>query len=63
MNAFALDTSISRITVAAKKDANLVSLTLDIGMRQSEKLLPAIDYVLAQMYLRVQYPTVSCCRL
>lgn len=48
MNAFALDTSISRITVAAKKDANLVSLTLDIGMRQSEKLLPAIDYVLAQ---------------
>ncbi len=48
MNALALDTSISRITVAAKKGGNLVSLTLDIGMRQSEKLLPAIDYVLSQ---------------
>lgn len=48
MNALALDTSISRITVAAKKGENLVSLALDIGMRQSEKLLPAIDYVLSQ---------------
>lgn len=48
MNALALDTSISRITVAAKKGENLVSLTLELGMRQSEKLLPAIDYVLSQ---------------
>lgn len=48
MNALALDTSISKITVAAKKERDLVSLTLDIGMRQSEKLLPAIDYVLSQ---------------
>lgn len=48
MNALALDTSISKITVAAKKGENLVSLVLDIGMRQSEKLLPAIDYVLSQ---------------
>lgn len=48
MNALALDTSISKITVAAKKGENLVSLTLDLGMRQSEKLLPAIDYVLSQ---------------
>lgn len=48
MNALALDTSISKITVAAKKGENLVSLTLDLSMRQSEKLLPAIDYVLSQ---------------
>lgn len=48
MNALALDTSISKITVAAKKERNLVSLTLELGMRQSEKLLPAIDYVLSQ---------------
>lgn len=48
MNALALDTSISKITMAAKKGENLVSLTLDLGMRQSEKLLPAIDYVLSQ---------------
>lgn len=48
MNALALNTSISKITVAAKKGENLVSLTLDLGMRQSEKLLPSIDYVLSQ---------------
>lgn len=48
MNALALDTSISKITVAAKKGENLVSLALELGMRQSEKLLPAIDYVLSQ---------------
>lgn len=51
MNALALDTSISKITVAAKKGENTVSLTLDIGMRQSEKLLPAMDYVLSQAEL------------
>ena len=48
MKALALDTSISCIQIAAKNDENLASLVLDIGMRQSEKLLPSIDYVLAQ---------------
>lgn len=48
MKALALDTSISCIQIAAKNDDYLASLVLDIGMRQSEKLLPAIDYVLKQ---------------
>ncbi len=48
MKALALDTSISCIQIAAKNDDNLASLILDIGMRQSEKLLPAIDYVMRQ---------------
>lgn len=48
MKALALDTAISCISVAAKNDDNLASLVLDIGMRQSEKLLPAIDHVLKQ---------------
>ena len=48
MKALALDTAISCITISAKNDEYLASLTLDIGMRQSEKLLPAIDYVLKQ---------------
>lgn len=48
MKALALDTAISCIQIAAKNDGYLASLTLDIGMRQSEKLLPAIDYVLKQ---------------
>lgn len=48
MKALALDTAISCIQIAAKNDGYLASLTLDIGMRQSEKLLPAIDYALKQ---------------
>ena len=48
MKALALDTAISCITISAKNDDYLASLVLDIGMRQSEKLLPAIDYVLMQ---------------
>ena len=48
MKALALDTAISCITIAAKNDDYSASLALDIGMRQSEKLLPAIDYVLKQ---------------
>ena len=48
MKALALDTAISCITISAKNDDYLASLVLDIGMRQSEKLLPAIDYVLKQ---------------
>lgn len=51
MKALALDTSISCISIAAKNDENLASLVLDIGMRQSEKLLPAIDYILSQVEL------------
>ncbi len=53
MKALALDTSVSCISVAAKNDDKLACLVLDIGMRQSEKLLPAIDYVLKQADLEV----------
>ncbi|MCR5047236.1 MAG: tRNA (adenosine(37)-N6)-threonylcarbamoyltransferase complex dimerization subunit type 1 TsaB [Treponema sp.] len=48
MKALALDTAISCISIAAKNDDNLASLVLDIGMRQSEKLLPAISYVMEE---------------
>ena len=44
MKALAIDTSLTRITVCAKNDDKTAYLTLDIGMKQSEKLLPAIDY-------------------
>ncbi len=51
MKALALDTSISCIQIAAKNDDKIASLVLDIGMRQSEKLLPSIDFVLKQAEL------------
>lgn len=51
MKALALDTAISCITVAAKNGDATASLTLDIGMKQSERLLPAVDYVMNQLDL------------
>ncbi|MCR5387239.1 MAG: tRNA (adenosine(37)-N6)-threonylcarbamoyltransferase complex dimerization subunit type 1 TsaB [Treponema sp.] len=52
MKALAIDTSLTRITICAKNDDNTAYLTLDIGMRQSEKLLPSIEYVLSQVDLK-----------
>ncbi len=51
MKALAIDTAVSCIYIAAKCDENTVTLRLDIGMKQAEKLLPAIDYVLNQVGL------------
>lgn len=53
MKALALDTSLTRITICAKNDDAVSSLMLDIGMKQSEKLLPSIEYVLSQVGLKV----------
>ena len=48
MKALAIDTAVSCIYIAVKNNENTVTLSLNLGMRQAEKLLPAIDYVLAQ---------------
>ena len=54
MNALAIDCSVSKITLAAKKDLNMIKLTLDVGIKQSEKLLPAIDYVMKEINLEAK---------
>lgn len=46
MKALAIDTSTSKFFVAAKNGERSVSSVYDIGMKQSETLLPAIDYAL-----------------
>lgn len=51
MKALAIDTSLTRITIAAKNDDKTAYLTLDIGMKQSEKLIPSFEYVLSQVDL------------
>ncbi len=51
MKALAIDCAVSKISIAAKNDLNTVKLVLDIGTRQSEKLLPAIDYVMKELEL------------
>ena len=44
MKALALDCAVTKFTVAAKNDEHVVAASSDAGMRQSELLLPAIDY-------------------
>ncbi|MBR0476967.1 MAG: tRNA (adenosine(37)-N6)-threonylcarbamoyltransferase complex dimerization subunit type 1 TsaB, partial [Treponema sp.] len=48
MNALAIDCAVSKLCIAAKKENQTVKLCLDIGTKQSEKILPAIDYVLKE---------------
>lgn len=52
MKALAIDTSTSKFTVAAKNGEHSVSTVYDIGMKQSEFLLPAIDYALEKANLK-----------
>lgn len=51
MKALAIDSASSYITVSAKNEDNCVTLSLDIGPKQSQELLPAIDYVLSKVGL------------
>lgn len=51
MKALAIDSAASCITIAAKNEDKTASVTLDIGMHQSEKLVPTIAYCLDQCTL------------
>lgn len=52
MKALAIDSAVTCISLAACNQQKKASVTLDIGMRQSEKLIPAIEYVLEQVDLQ-----------
>lgn len=51
MRALAIDSASRTMTIAAKKDTDSVTVVLDMAMKQSEKILPAIDWTLAQLGL------------
>lgn len=51
MKALAIDSAVTCISLAACNQQKKSSITLDIGMRQSEKIIPAIEYVLEQVEL------------
>lgn len=53
MYALAIDSASQMMTIAAKKDTDIVTVVLDVAMKQSEKILPAIDWTLAQLDLTV----------
>jgi tRNA threonylcarbamoyladenosine biosynthesis protein TsaB len=46
MKALAIDSAVTKLVIAACNDNHTVTVLYDIGMKQSETLLSAIDYVL-----------------
>ncbi len=46
MKALAIDSAVTKFTVAARNEAHTVSCSYDAGMRQSELLLPTVDHAL-----------------
>ncbi len=63
MKALAIDCAVSKIAIAAKNDGNLVQLTYDVGIKQSEKLLPAIDFVMRELQLSASQLDYTCLTL
>ncbi len=51
MNALVIDSSSSRLNIAAKKGSVMAQATLDIGAKQSQSMLPLIDWLLKQIDL------------
>lgn len=51
MKALSIDSSSSQIIFSARNNSSFAEIRLDIGMHQSEQLLPSIDYVLKQVNL------------
>ncbi|WP_296322708.1 tRNA (adenosine(37)-N6)-threonylcarbamoyltransferase complex dimerization subunit type 1 TsaB [Treponema sp. UBA3813] len=52
MKALVIDAAASCMHIAAKNDDIKAYLSLDMGQKQSQKLLPAIDYALSQIELK-----------
>lgn len=52
MNGLAIDSAITKITISAKNDSHTVTAVFNIGMKQSETLLPAIQYALEKADLK-----------
>lgn len=60
MNALAIDCAISRIAISAKSDDKSVKLVYDVGIKQSEKLLPAVDFVMGELGLTPTQLDYTC---
>lgn len=49
MKALVIDGATQRLTIAAKNDDKIFTAIYDIGMKQSETLIPAIDFALSKV--------------
>jgi len=52
LKALSIDGAISRLTISAKNEDKIFTSIYDIGMKQSESIVPAIDYVLEKTELK-----------
>ena len=62
MKALAIDCACSRLTVAAKNEDKTCTAIYDIGMRQSETLVPSLDYIMEKCGLekgQLDYTTLT----
>ena len=60
MKALAIDCACSRLTVAAKNDDKSCTAIYDIGMKQSETLVPALDFVMEKCGLAKNELDYTC---
>ncbi len=54
MKALAIDSAAANMVIAAKNDNLTATVSLDLGQKQSQKILPAIDYVLNEVGLKAK---------
>lgn len=52
MKSLSIDSAITKISISARNEDHTVSAIFNIGMKQSETLLPAIEYVLSKVELK-----------
>lgn len=60
MNILALDCAVTRISLAVKTENKFISATYDIGMRQSEILVPSIDELLKKADIKPSDLNATC---
>lgn len=60
MKALAIDCACSRLTVAAKNEDKSCTAIYDIGMKQSETLVPALDFVMEKCGLAKSELDYTC---
>ena len=49
MKALVIDCATQKLAISAKSDAGTIGIVSNIGNRQSEKILPQIDYILSEL--------------
>ncbi|NLC93196.1 MAG: tRNA (adenosine(37)-N6)-threonylcarbamoyltransferase complex dimerization subunit type 1 TsaB, partial [Treponema sp.] len=54
MKALAINSAVTRLSISCKNDDHIVSAIYDIGMKQSETLLSAIEYVMEKANVKVE---------